>query len=282
MAAQLIDGKKVAAEVHAEVARDVAALALLGRTPGLGVLLVGADPASRVYVNMKRKACAKLGIHTEEVALATDASQAEVMDALERLNRDPKIDGILVQLPMPPQIDATAVLEAVAPDKDADGFHPANMGRLFLGKGTLYPCTPLGCIRLLESIAFDFKGKSAVVIGRSNIVGKPLASMLLARHCTVSICHTRTVDLSGEVGRADLLVAAVGSPGAIKGAWIKPGAVVLDIGVNRVGDQLVGDVEFAPAAERASHITPVPGGVGPMTIAMLMHNTVLLARRRLR
>ena len=282
MPAQLIDGKKVAEAVNAEVARDVAALAANGRIPGLGVLLVGADPASRVYVGMKRKACTKLGLYSEEVTLDSDASQQEVLDAVAHFNRDPKIDGILVQLPLPPQIDASAIIEAISPEKDADGFHPLTLGHLFLGKPTLYPCTPLGCMRLLDSIAYDCKGKRAVMVGRSNIVGKPMAMMLMQRHATVTICHTRTVDLPAEVARADLLVVAVGSPNVIKGDWIKPGAVVIDVGVNRLNDKLVGDVEFDRAAERASWITPVPGGVGPLTIAMLMHNTVLLARRRLR
>lgn len=281
MSAQLIHGKHVAAAVHEEVAKEVAALTARGRVPGLGVVLVGADPASRVYVNMKRKACKKLGIHSEEITLDTDASQEEALDAVAKLNRDNQIDGILVQLPLPTQIDPHAVLEAVAPEKDADGFHPLNVGRVYVGKGTLYPCTPLGCIRLIESIGYDLKGKKAVVVGRSNIVGRPLAHMLLMRHATVTVCHSRTVDLAGEVARADVLISAVGAPGAIKGEWIKPGAVVIDVGVNRVEGKLVGDVEFAAAAERAAWITPVPGGVGPMTIAMLMHNTVLLARRRL-
>lgn len=281
MPAQLIDGKKVADAVHAEIAREVAELAKRGVTPGLGVLLVGADPASRVYVNMKRKACAKLGLFADEITLGEDASLPEVLDAVRRLNRDPKIDGILVQLPMPPQIDAAAVIEAVDPEKDADCFHPLNLGRLFLGKASLYPCTPLGVIRLLESIGYDFKGKRAVMVGRSNIVGKPLAMMLMQRHATVTILHTRTVDEAADIARADLVVVACGVPHVIKGAWIKPGAVVVDVGVNRVDDRLVGDVEFEAAAERASWITPVPGGVGPMTIAMLMHNTVLLARRRM-
>lgn len=281
MTANIIDGKKVGEAVQQEVAREVAELAAHGRSPGLGVLLVGNDPASRVYVNMKRKACAKLGIHSEEITLSADASMAEVMVALARLNADDRVDGILVQLPLPSQIDTHAVLEAVDPSKDADVFHPFNVGKLYLGQGTLYPCTPFGCMRLLDSINFDPKGKRVVVVGRSNIVGKPLAMMLMMRHATVMICHTRTLDLASEVGRADLVIAAAGAPRAIKGAWIKPGAVVIDVGVNRVQDKLVGDVEFDVAVERASHITPVPGGVGPMTIAMLMHNTVRLARRRM-
>jgi methylenetetrahydrofolate dehydrogenase (NADP+)/methenyltetrahydrofolate cyclohydrolase len=279
MSAKIIDGKAVAAALSGELAREIAELAARGRPPGLGVMLVGDDAASRVYVNMKRKACAKLGIYSEEVNLPVDVPQEEVLGQLARFNASPRIDGILVQLPLPGHLDTRTILESVSPDKDADCFHPVNVGRLFLGQGNLYPCTPLGVVHLLESIGWDARGKRATVVGRSNIVGKPLAMMLMMRHATVTICHTRTLDLAGDVARADLVVAAAGSPHAIKGEWIRPGAVVIDVGVNRVDDRLVGDVEFEAARARASYITPVPGGVGPMTIAMLMHNTAKLARQ---
>ncbi|MBI4860572.1 MAG: bifunctional 5,10-methylenetetrahydrofolate dehydrogenase/5,10-methenyltetrahydrofolate cyclohydrolase, partial [Candidatus Riflebacteria bacterium] len=223
----LIDGKALAARIQDDLAAEVRAVVeRRGRPPGLGVVLVGDNPASRVYVNMKKKACAKLGIHSAEATLSRDASQDEVLAHVARYNADPAIDGILVQLPLPAQVDTRVVLETISPDKDADCFNPANVGRLFLGQGTLFPCTPLGCIRLLESISFDVVGKRVVVVGRSNIVGKPLATMLMLRHATVTICHTRTRDLPDEVGRADLVVAAAGVPAGIKGDWIKPGAVV--------------------------------------------------------
>jgi methylenetetrahydrofolate dehydrogenase (NADP+)/methenyltetrahydrofolate cyclohydrolase len=280
VAAQLIDGKAIATRISDLLAGEVKLLAG-SRPPGLGVVLVGDDPASRVYVNMKKKACAKLGLYSEEVQLESDVDQVTVLSHLARYNADPKIDGILVQLPLPPHLDSKLILESVRVDKDVDCFHPVNVGRLFLGQGTLFPCTPLGVIRLLSEIGYDPKGRRAVVVGRSNIVGKPVAMMLMQRHATVTICHTRTRDLAGEVSRADLVIAAAGVPAGIKGEWIAPGAVVIDVGVNRVGEKLVGDVEFEIARERASFLTPVPGGVGPMTIAMLMHNTVQLARAHL-
>jgi len=278
VSAQLIDGKALASLIHETLAQDVAELTSRGRPPGLGVLLIGDDPGSRVYVNMKRKDCAKLGIHSEELTLPADVPQATVLEHLSRLNASPIIDGILVQLPIPGHLDTRLILESIVPHKDVDCFHPVNVGRLFSGQGALCPCTPLGIIRLLDSIGFDPKGQLAVVVGRSNIVGKPVAMMLMQRHATVTICHTRTRDLAAEVRRADLVVAATGVPFGIKGEWIKPGAVVIDVGTSKVDGKLVGDVEFPVAVERAAFITPVPGGVGPMTRAMLLNNTIQLAR----
>jgi len=279
----IIDGKAVAARVRAELAVQVAALQLKGVAPGLTVVRVGDDPASAVYVRNKIKACAETGILSTEHHLAETTTQAELLALIARLNSDPAVHGILVQLPLPKQIAEQAVLEAISPQKDADGFHPFNVGCLWTGKPAPRACTPYGVMRLLDEAGVDLKGKHAVVVGRSNIVGKPQAAMLLERHATVTIAHSRTPDLASEVARADVVIAAVGKAELIKGAWIKPGAVVIDVGMNRGADgKLVGDVEFAEASKRASAITPVPGGVGPMTIAMLLANTVALAARTAR
>jgi methylenetetrahydrofolate dehydrogenase (NADP+) / methenyltetrahydrofolate cyclohydrolase len=276
----IIDGKAVAARVRAEVAQRVAALKAKGLSTGLTVVRVGDDPASAVYVRNKIKACAETGILSTEHHLPATASQDELLALVARLNADGLVHGILVQLPLPKQISEQAVLEAISPAKDADGFHPFNVGCLWTGKPAPRACTPFGVMRLLDETKVDLRGKHALVVGRSNIVGKPQAAMLLERHATVTIAHSRTPDLAAEVSRADLVVAAVGKAEIVKGAWIKPGAVVIDVGMNRGPDgKLVGDVEFAAAAERASAITPVPGGVGPMTIAMLLANTVELAAR---
>jgi methylenetetrahydrofolate dehydrogenase (NADP+)/methenyltetrahydrofolate cyclohydrolase len=278
----IIDGKAVAARVRSEVAAKVAALKAKGVATGLTVVRVGEDPASAVYVRNKIKACAEAGIVSVEHHLADTTGQAELLALIGRLNADPAVHGILVQLPLPRQVSEQAVLEAISPAKDADGFHPFNVGCLWTGKPAPRACTPLGVMRLLDECAVDLKGKHALVIGRSNIVGKPQAAMLLERHATVTIAHSRTADLAAEVARADVIVAAVGRAEMVKGAWIKPGAVVIDVGMNRGADgKLVGDVEFAAAAQRASAITPVPGGVGPMTIAMLLANTADLAARTL-
>jgi methylenetetrahydrofolate dehydrogenase (NADP+)/methenyltetrahydrofolate cyclohydrolase len=279
----IIDGKAVAARVRAELAEQVAALKLKGLATGLTVVRVGDDPASAVYVRNKIKACAETGIVSTEHHLADTTSQAELLALIARLNADPAVHGILVQLPLPKQITEQAVLEAISPLKDADGFHPFNVGCLWTGKPAPRACTPFGVMRLLDEVGVDLKGKHAVVVGRSNIVGKPQAAMLLERHATVTIAHSRTPDLAAEVARADVVIAAVGKAEIIKGAWIKPGAVVIDVGMNRGADgKLVGDVEFDEASKRASAISPVPGGVGPMTIAMLLANTVALAGRTLR
>ncbi|MGB4598474.1 MAG: bifunctional methylenetetrahydrofolate dehydrogenase/methenyltetrahydrofolate cyclohydrolase FolD [Trichlorobacter sp.] len=282
MAARIIDGKAIAAKVRGRIAGQVEQLKQRGVTPGLAVVLVGEDPASRVYVGMKKKICIELGMYSADHELPADTSEAKLLALIDQLNNDDKIHGILVQLPLPPHIDTDKVLEAISPMKDADGFHPYNMGRLAIGKPTFQPCTPYGVMVMLEEIGCDLTGKEVVVVGRSNIVGKPVALMCLARHATVTICHSRTNDLAEVVRRADVVIAAVGRAEMVKGDWIKPGAVVIDVGINRVGEKkLVGDVEYAAAAERASAITPVPGGVGPMTIAMLLQNTLESAQRTL-
>lgn len=279
--AKIIDGKALAGQIREEIAQQTQGLIARGVTPGLAVVLVGDDPASRVYVTMKEKACAAAGIYSVEHKLPVTTSETELLELVERLNQDERIDGILVQLPLPDQIDEAKILEAISPAKDVDGFHPFNVGRLVTGNPLFKPCTPYGVMVMLKHIGVDLKGKEVVVIGRSNIVGKPVALMCLAEHATVTICHSRTRDLAAKVAAADVVIAAVGRPEMIQGDWIKPGAVVIDVGVNRVGDKkLVGDVAFAAAAERAAAITPVPGGVGPMTIAMLLHNTLEGAKRR--
>ena len=280
----IIDGKRIAAQVRAEVAQAVASLKARGVDTGLSVVRVGDDPASAIYVRGKRKDCAEVGIRSDEHHLPATTSQAELMSLVARLNADPGVHGILVQLPLPAGLDERAVLDAIDPHKDADGFHPFNVGALSIGiSGVPRPCTPAGVMRMLDEAKVDPKGKRALVVGRSNIVGKPMAMMLLERHATVTVAHSRTVDLAGEIGRADILVAAIGKAEMVKGAWVKEGAVVVDVGMNRLPDgKLVGDVEYAAAEKRASSITPVPGGVGPMTRAMLLVNTVELARRAIR
>lgn len=274
----IIDGKATAQKLRAEISLEVQQLAAEGTQPGLAVILVGDNPASRVYVHMKEKACCDVGIFSDEHKLPAETEENELLSLIDRLNSDNRIHGILVQLPLPKHINEAKVLEAISPKKDVDGFHPYNVGRLVLGKPTFQPCTPFGIMVLLKEYGIDLTGKEVVVVGRSNIVGKPVAFMCLQQHATVTICHTRTVDLPAKIARADVLIAAVGQPQVIPGAWIKKGAVVIDVGVNRVAEKkLVGDVEFATAAERASYITPVPGGVGPMTITMLLQNTLLSA-----
>jgi methylenetetrahydrofolate dehydrogenase (NADP+)/methenyltetrahydrofolate cyclohydrolase len=277
----IIDGKQIAAKVRSEVTVAVKDLRARGIQPGLTVVRVGEDPASAIYVRGKRKDCEEVGIRSDEHHLPADTAQSTLMALVARLNADPTVHGILVQLPLPKGLDERAVLDAIDPRKDADGFHPFNVGALSIGiPGTPRPCTPAGVMRMLDEAGVDPKGKRALVVGRSNIVGKPMAMMLLERHATVTIAHSRTADLAAEVGRADVLVAAIGKAELVKGAWVKEGAVVVDVGMNRLPDgRLVGDVEYAAAAQRASAITPVPGGVGPMTRAMLLVNTVELARR---
>lgn len=278
---KVIDGKVIAANMRETIAADVAVLKNGGVTPGLAVVLVGEDPASRVYVSMKEKACEQAGIFSDEHKLLAETTEAQLLALIDELNNDERIDGILVQLPLPGHIDETKVLEAISPQKDVDGFHPYNVGRLVTGNPLFQPCTPYGVMKMLEATGVDLNGKEVVVVGRSNIVGKPVALMCLAKNATVTICHSRTVNLPEKVRKADVLIAAVGRPEMIKGDWIKPGAVVIDVGVNRVGEKkLVGDVEYQAALERAGAITPVPGGVGPMTITMLLFNTVESAKRR--
>lgn len=279
---KIIDGKQIAASLREEIKVGVAELKGRNIIPGLAVVLVGEDPASRVYVSMKEKACEQTGIFSDEHKLPAETSEAELLQLVEQLNNDERIDGILVQLPLPRHIDESKILETISPRKDVDGFHPYNVGRLVTGNPLFQPCTPYGVMKMFEHIGYDLTGKEVVVVGRSNIVGKPVALMCLAQHATVTICHSRTRNLAEQVGRADVVIAAVGVPEMVKGEWIKPGAVVIDVGVNRVGDKkLVGDVEYAAALERAAAITPVPGGVGPMTITMLLYNTLESAKRRL-
>lgn len=270
---QIIDGKAVGQAVRDEVRERVAALQ--GRVrPGLATVLVGEDPASAVYVRMKHKACEKAGIESIHTALPATTSQAELLAKVDELNERSDVHGILVQLPLPGDLDEKEVVDRIAPDKDVDGLTPVSQGRLLAGVAGPRPCTPLGVLRLLDETGVDLKGKRAVVVGRSLLVGKPVGLLLLERHATVTYCHSRTADLQAEVAGADVLIAALGKPKAIPGTWIKPGSVVIDVGVNRTDDGLVGDVDFETAKERAAYITPVPGGVGPMTIAMLLSNTV--------
>jgi methylenetetrahydrofolate dehydrogenase (NADP+)/methenyltetrahydrofolate cyclohydrolase len=278
-AGQIIDGKAVAAEVRAEVARDVEAwVAETGRRPGLATVLVGDDPASAVYVGGKRRACEEVGMVSLHHGLPADTAQDEVVRLLGDLNADEAVSGILLQLPVPDHLDGSALTALIDPDKDVDGLTPISAGRLAQGTPGLRPCTPSGVVELLDRHDVGLSGAHAVVVGRSDLVGKPLAALLLARDATVTVCHSRTRDLAGECGRADVLVAAVGRPRMIRGDWVRPGAVVIDVGINRLEEGLVGDVDFEAARERARWITPVPGGVGPMTIAMLLRNTITAAR----
>jgi methylenetetrahydrofolate dehydrogenase (NADP+)/methenyltetrahydrofolate cyclohydrolase len=286
MSARIIDGNATAAALREKVAGEVARLARdHGLVPGLAVVLVGDDPASSIYVRSKVRRTAEAGVHSSDHRLPAGISQADLVATIARLNADAKVHGILLQLPLPPHLDAAAAIEAIDPAKDVDGLHPETVGRLASGIPTLVPCTPQACVILAKTVHGSLAGLEAVVVGRSNIVGKPLAQLLLAQNATVTIAHSKTRDLPGVCRRAELLVAAVGRPELVRGSWIKPGATVLDVGINRIaGDggktRLVGDVAFAEAVEVAGAITPVPGGVGPMTIACLMRNTVTAACRR--
>jgi len=279
MTAQIIDGKAISESIHQELTEEVARLKTEGITPGLAVIIVGEDPASQIYVSQKEKSCARVGIYSEKYALPADVSQDELLSLIKKLNDDSKIHGILVQLPLPKHINEKIVLSAIKPSKDVDGFHPENVGKLMVGEDTFFPGTPQGIMVLLEKIGLDLAGKEAVVVGRSNIVGKPVSLMLLQKNATVTMCHSKTADLGSHTRRADVLVVAVGQPRLIKADMVKDGAVVIDVGVNRVEGKLVGDVDFEKVKEKAMAITPVPGGVGPMTIAMLLKNTVKAARR---
>lgn len=280
MSARLIDGKALAKRIRGDIRQAVEQRAAQGqRVPGLAVVMVGEDPASAVYVSHKRNDCKEVGIVSFAHDLPASTPQSELLALIDQLNADPNVDGILVQLPLPKQIDTVSVIERIRPDKDVDGFHPYNVGRLAQRIPRLRPCTPFGVIRLLESIGETFKGKNAVIVGASNIVGRPMALELLLAGSTVTICHRFTNDLAEQVARADIVVVGVGKPGLVKGEWIKPGATVVDVGINRLEDgRLIGDVEFDAAKERAAWITPVPGGVGPMTRAMLLLNTLDAAR----
>jgi methylenetetrahydrofolate dehydrogenase (NADP+)/methenyltetrahydrofolate cyclohydrolase len=273
--ARVLDGNAIAAKVRTEVTARASALRARGVAPGLAVVLVGDDPASAVYVRAKTKDAREVGIETFDHKLPAETSQRDLLDLIHRLNEDPVVDGILVQLPLPKHLDTDAVIEAIRPDKDADGLHPENLGRVAQGRPRFAACTPSGCMRLLAEGGVELAGARAVVIGRSVLVGKPVALLLSNANATVTLCHSRTRDLPAEVAAADVVVAAIGKAEFVRGAWIKPGAAVIDVGINRGADgKLIGDVEFAAAAERASVITPVPRGVGPMTRAYLLENTV--------
>ena len=277
--AQIIDGKKISASVKAEVAAGVAALKERGIETGLAVVLVGDDPASRVYVNNKKKACALCGIRSFEYTLPADTKEKELLTLVGKLNADPAVNGILVQLPLPPQIDEQKVIAAIAPEKDVDAFTEGNVGRIMIGDYHFLPCTPAGCMTLIDSTGVSVDGKNCVVVGRSNIVGKPMAMLLLHRNGTVTICHSHTKNLAEICSQADILVSAVGKAGFITAPMVKEGAVVIDVGMNRNAEgKLCGDVDFEAVEKKAGFITPVPGGVGPMTIAMLMRNTLTAAK----
>lgn len=275
MTAQIISGTQLASQIKSNVAQQISQYVAQGkRAPGLAVILVGADPASQVYVGSKRKSCAEIGIVSKSYDLPETTTEQALLELIETLNQDTEVNGILVQLPLPKHIDSTKVIEQISPEKDVDGFHPYNVGRLCQRIPTLRACTPYGVMKLLETTGISFYGKHAVIVGASNIVGRPMALELLLAGCTVTVTHRFTEDLASHIRQADILVVAVGKPKFIKGEWIKEGAVVVDVGINRLEGKLVGDVEFEVAAQRASYITPVPGGVGPMTVAMLMQNTL--------
>ena len=275
MTAQIISGTQLASQIKSNVAQQISQYVAQGkRAPGLAVILVGADPASQVYVGSKRKSCAEIGIVSKSYDLPETTTEQALLELIEELNQDAEVNGILVQLPLPKHIDSTKVIEQISPEKDVDGFHPYNVGRLCQRIPTLRACTPYGVMKLLETTGISFYGKHAVIVGASNIVGRPMALELLLAGCTVTVTHRFTEDLASHIRQADILVVAVGKPKFIKGEWIKEGAVVVDVGINRLEGKLVGDVEFDVAAQRASYITPVPGGVGPMTVAMLMQNTL--------
>ena len=279
--ATILNGKQVAAEIRAELKTRAEALRKDGVVPCLAVLLAGDDPASKIYVRNKKRACEEIGIESRELLFPESVTEEELIAQIRALNEDPAVDAMLVQLPLPRHINEARVLAEIAPEKDADGFHVVNAGRLFTGQTSVLPCTPAGCMELLRRANVEFSGKHAVVVGRSNIVGKPMAMLLLNEHCTVTVCHSRTKDLARFTRDADILVAAVGRPGMITGEMIKPGAAVIDVGINRLDNgKLMGDVDFASAEPVAGAITPVPGGVGPMTIAMLMQNAILAAEKR--
>jgi methylenetetrahydrofolate dehydrogenase (NADP+)/methenyltetrahydrofolate cyclohydrolase len=290
MSAKIIDGKQIAAEIRDELKTKVSALKEQGIVPGLGVILVGADPASQSYVTAKERACEAIGIYSDDNRLPAETTQEELLALIEKMNADPKINGILVQLPLPKHIDEATVLLAIDPDKDVDGFHPMSVGKMMVGEDTFLPCTPHGVVQMLMRSGVETEGAHVVVVGRSNIVGKPVANMLLQKkkgaNATVTLCHTRTKDLGHFTRQADIIIAASGWPNTVTADMVKEGAVVIDVGVNRVEDasrergyRLVGDVDFEAVKEKASMITPVPGGVGPMTITMLLYNTVESAKR---
>jgi len=279
MTAQIIDGNKISAELRAKITQRVSDRVARGeRAPGLAVILVGEDPASSVYVGKKVKACQEVGFESREIRLSETISQAALLEEVEKLNQDPAVDGILVQLPLPAHLESSEILETIRADKDVDCFHPYNVGRLVQRIPQLRPCTPYGVMLMLDAIGIDVKGLNCLVVGASNIVGRPMAMELLLKGATVTVCHKFTQDLAKHVSEADLVVVGVGIPHLVKGEWVKPGSIVIDVGINRLDNgKLTGDVDFDSAAERAAWITPVPGGVGPMTVATLMHNTLMAA-----
>ncbi|GIO00142.1 bifunctional methylenetetrahydrofolate dehydrogenase/methenyltetrahydrofolate cyclohydrolase FolD [Brevibacillus laterosporus] len=281
MTAQVINGKEFAKSYRERIKQEVAELVDKGIQPGLAVVLVGDDPASQTYVNGKIKACEETGIYSKSFRLESNVTQQEVVDLVTELNQDPNIHGILVQLPLPKHMNEEAIIDTISPEKDVDGFHPISVGNLSIGKETFLPCTPHGVIELIKSTGISMEGKHAVVVGRSNIVGKPVSLLLLHENATVTMCHSRTKNLEEHTRQADILVVAVGIAHLIKKEHVKDGAIVIDVGMNRLDGKLTGDVLFDEVKEVASHITPVPGGVGPMTITMLMQNTVISARRKL-
>lgn len=275
MTVKIISGVELSKNIKCEITRKIQQYLRQGkRAPGLAVILVGSDPASQIYVESKRKNCEELGMYSKSYDLPQNTTENELLNLIDELNNDPLIDGILVQLPLPEHINSTSVIERISPDKDVDGFHPYNVGRLCQRIPTLRACTPYGIIKLLESTKIDFYGKHAVIVGASNIVGRPMALELLLAGCTVTVTHRFTRDLEFHIKQADILIVAVGKPQFIPGDWIKEGAIVIDVGINRIDGKLVGDIEFEKAKNKASYITPVPGGVGPMTVAMLMFNTL--------
>ncbi|MDH4101153.1 MAG: bifunctional methylenetetrahydrofolate dehydrogenase/methenyltetrahydrofolate cyclohydrolase FolD [Nitrospirota bacterium] len=279
-AAQIIDGKAISTQMKEAMKAEVVALEAKGIKPGLAVVLVGENPASVVYVRNKGKACTEVGIHSVEHKIPAETTEAQLLSLIDQLNNDPKINGILVQLPLPKHINEKRVLDAISPTKDVDGFHPFNVGKLAVGEALFPPCTPFGVIKMIEHAGVSMEGKNAVVVGRSNIVGKPVALMLLQKNATVTITHSKTKNLKEVCREADILVAAIGKANFVTADMVKPGAVVIDVGINRLDDgKLVGDVDYAPCAEVAGWITPVPGGVGPMTITMLLYNTINSAKR---
>lgn len=281
MTAKVIDGKEIAAQIRAELSKEIDELKSQGVTPGLAVIIVGEDPASQIYVRNKGKACEEIGMHSEIFEMPENTTEDEVLRKIDELNQDDSIDGILVQLPLPKTLDEKRLLNRIDPNKDVDGLHPVNIGRLVFGEKAFEPCTPQGCIELLKRSNVEISGAEAVVIGRSNLVGKPVAMMLLRENATVTICHSKTKDLPGVIRRADIVIAAIGQPKMITADMVKDGVAVIDVGTSRVDGKLFGDVDFDSVVHKAAAITPVPGGVGPMTITMLLVNTVKSARKRL-
>lgn len=280
MSAQLLNGKELAAKKREQMKEKVQQLAAQNITPGLAVILIGENPASQTYVRAKQKACANVGIYSKLIERPDHTSEEELLKEIDQLNQDPAIDGILVQLPLPSHISEQAVIERISPDKDVDGFHPINIGKMMTGEDTFLPCTPYGVVEMLKEAELPLEGKHVVVVGRSNIVGKPVGQLLLNEHATVTYCHSRTKDMRALTTQADILIVAVGRPKFIKADDVKEGSVVVDVGINRVDGKLCGDVDFEEVKEKASYITPVPGGVGPMTITMLLENTIQSAQTR--